>query len=473
MFRVSALLLACLAACAKSSSPTATPSLQAVQLLGTTAGDFDSHDTAAFDDGSYVVVGSFTGRAVFDRDGPNETMLEAAGPADSFVARYERDGSLRWVQPINGPGQQYVRAVSATADGSCIVAGVGWAEVAFADGSVLRNADGARGFAARIAGDGSILWTRGFGNPGTALDVEAIASFDDGSAIVAGSFWSRAVFGAGEANETELTHDDDRAFPNFVARIGPNGSLTFAWSLVDGAVNAIATLPDGSFYLTGGIRSTAVFAPGRTDAFAPTHSGNDGVDGFVARCSANGSIDWVRTTQASARWNAGAGWSVVAMSDGGCALVGRYTSDLMLDAGGPNETTLAGDEQLSTYAARYASGGDLRWARRIGSGFARQAPLGTTRNGDDLLLVAFTGDTSSADEFVRNPTLQLLDAGGNTTWRREDFDAVRLESMAIGDEGTITLVGTIQAPAMIAGAPLAPVESDAAPAGESVVARLR
>ena len=473
MTRVALVLFACLAACTKTSpEPVPIPSLQDAQLLGTTTGDFDSNDTAVFDDGSYVVVGSFAGEAVFDRGSANETTLEASGPLDGYVARYESDGRLRWVQSISGPGQQFARAVTAMPDGSCAVAGSGWAEAEFEDGTTLRNTDGHRGFVARFAGDGTIDWVRGFGDSSSALDVNAVQSFEDGGVLVAGYFWRRARFGGGEANETELTHDFERDFPDFVARFASDGSLVFAWLMTDGNINSLATLPDGSFFVTGGIRSTAVFAPGQTEEFAPPHGGNDAVDAFVARCDANGAVEWIHTAHPSAQWNSAAGWSVFAMADGGCALVGRYTSTLTLDEGGPDETTLEGDEQLSTYVARYTPSGSLRWARQMGTGFARNAPLGTTQSGDDVLLVAFTGETSSADQYVRNPALTRLDAGGRIDWTRDDFDVVRFGGLAANKEGTITMVGTIQAPALIAGAEVSPIGDDPDRV-ETVIVRLR
>ncbi|TAH35800.1 MAG: hypothetical protein EYC70_12295 [Planctomycetota bacterium] len=117
-----------------------------VSRVGDTLGDV-ARDVAAFDDGSFVITGTFRGTVVFGEGTPDEVSFSADGANDSFVAHLTADNALAWAARSGGTGK-----------------------------------DGAFG---------------------------AVVYFDN-SVGLAGRFNSPATFGRGDENETTLTSAGDR-----------------------------------------------------------------------------------------------------------------------------------------------------------------------------------------------------------------------------------------------------------------------
>jgi uncharacterized delta-60 repeat protein len=112
----------------------------------------------ALSDNSTVVTGSFFGPGTFGPGEPNETLLNADGYSDIFVARYNPDGTLSWAKRAGGP-----------------------------DASVTTTDEGI-----------------------------GITALSDDSTVVTGSFPITATFGPGEPNETELVSAGN--YDIFIAR---------------------------------------------------------------------------------------------------------------------------------------------------------------------------------------------------------------------------------------------------------------
>ena len=245
-------------------------------------GNMDSDWTggvSAFPDGSFVMTGGFEGTATF-----GAFPLTSFGDHDAFVARYNGDGSVAWAKSGGGTGDDHGNAVAALPDGACVIAGqfdqnatfegvplasstdaafiaryeadasLGWVQqvasidasealgaAGLPDGSVvvtgsygstahfgpsgeitLTEVDKSDVFVARYAADGQIAWAKSAGGP-SSDEGTCVAAFGNGSSIVAGIFSSTAVFGPGEANETALTAEGQT--DAFVAHYGADGSL--------------------------------------------------------------------------------------------------------------------------------------------------------------------------------------------------------------------------------------------------------
>jgi hypothetical protein len=91
---------------ALSAVTAAVPSATAQELeWATQAGSnsfADGRGIATDPRGNSYVTGEFFGTATFGAGEANETMLEAAGGFDVFVAKYARDGTLLWATSAGG-----------------------------------------------------------------------------------------------------------------------------------------------------------------------------------------------------------------------------------------------------------------------------------------------------------------------------------------------------------------------------------
>ncbi len=74
-------------------------------------------------DDSTAVTGYFSGSATFGESEPNEIVLESDGSEDIFVARYNPDGTLAWVQRAGGMDWDHGEGITTLSDDSTVVVG--------------------------------------------------------------------------------------------------------------------------------------------------------------------------------------------------------------------------------------------------------------------------------------------------------------------------------------------------------------
>ncbi|MBN2309113.1 MAG: hypothetical protein JXR94_09095 [Candidatus Hydrogenedentes bacterium] len=240
--------------------------LQWVATAGGTTADA-GYAVSAFDDGSCIVTGTFSGTATFGT-GAAETTLTAAGALDAFVAKYNSDGALAWVARIGGTtGDDEGNGVAVLDGGSCVVAGCFSGTATFEDAAKASGTDvigqgGQDVFVAKYDSSGSLLWVAVAGgvDNDAGYDVRPVA---DGTFVVTGSFQSTAVFGAGEANEsTQCSEGEDDVF---VAKLDADGALLWA-KRAGGSLSdigfGIGALPDGKSLVAGRFRGNAGFGAG-------------------------------------------------------------------------------------------------------------------------------------------------------------------------------------------------------------------
>ena len=221
---------------------------------------------AGFPDGSCVVTAFFNGGFTFGEGEANETQLVSDEIADIFVARYNADGTLAWARRAGGIATCTGNDIAAFADGSCVVAMRIEGTATIGSGGVNEinfTSDGETDVAvARYNADGTLAWAKRAG--GLSGDTPwGIATFADGSCVVAGSMSDVATFGPGEVNETKLTTTGE--FDVFVARLDPSGTLAWAkhaGSVMQDVARDITAFPDGSCVITGRFRDTATFGLG-------------------------------------------------------------------------------------------------------------------------------------------------------------------------------------------------------------------
>jgi hypothetical protein len=154
------------------------------------------------------VTGGFQSATTFGAGEANETVLNAAGGTDLFVAKYARDGTLVWVSSASGPDTEQGNGIATDPRGNSYVTGSFQGTATFVAGeaneTTLESEGGNDMFVAKYAPDGTLLWATRAGG----IDSDGgsgVATHPRGDASVAGVFEGMATFGAGEASETVLT----------------------------------------------------------------------------------------------------------------------------------------------------------------------------------------------------------------------------------------------------------------------------
>jgi len=197
-------------------------------------------------------------------------------------------------------------------------------------------------------------WAVQISGPGY-IDAEAVDYLSDGSLVVAGTFEDTAVFGDDEA---ELTAEGESNL--FLTRIDGDGQVI--WATMAGHVESltvrIAAQADDTILVSGVFSGTLVLGHGE-----PNETALDGGDesSFVAGYKDDGTLAWAELTN----WIDGSASMTTPVADGSVFLTRLFTSSIMLDEGGPNETELLGPGSEDHLAARYSTDGALEWAASI------------------------------------------------------------------------------------------------------------
>ncbi len=119
----------------------------------------------------------------------------AEGPADLdiFIAGFESDGSLNWVETFSGTGTDLVRALSVGPDGHLYLSGSFEGDLTIG-GDSLDSAGDTDGFIASLDADGNARWFRNLGGPGQDEVTDSTVSAA-GRMVVTGLFSETGDFG--------------------------------------------------------------------------------------------------------------------------------------------------------------------------------------------------------------------------------------------------------------------------------------
>jgi hypothetical protein len=279
-------------------------------------------------------------------------------------------GSLGAPMSLAGPGDQRVTAAAVAADGSVYVAGKFTGALGASFGGLVA-AGGTDAFVARYAADGTRAWVVRLG--GVWLDEAlGLALLPDGGVAIVGRFEGTATFGG-----TSLTSGG--SFDGFVARLGPDGAVSWARRLggqYQDAVRAVAADSAGDVYVTGDFY-------GSLDLGGIVLASAGYQDMFVARlAAADGATVWAAS-------GGGTGY------DQGRAIAIDPGSGDVVTAGvfAPNAviagTTLAGfpSSPSAVYVARYGGAdGTPRWALQLGDTQSDDAAAVAIDAGGDALV---------------------------------------------------------------------------------------
>jgi hypothetical protein len=316
---------------------------------------------AVLPDGSSVLTGEFEQTAVFDPSGPNETRLTVtSGFNNIFIARYNPDGSLAWARKDGTTNSSSGgNDIGVLPDGSIRIVGYFTGTTTFGTGETnnvtLTSPPGtgggyrSAGFVAAYNSDGSFAWVKESGKRANGL-----AMLTDGKVFVTGSFEASFTFGLGEPNETMISSKGGTDI--YVARYGLDGLL--AWARSAGSPDdlgyeegrAIAALPDGSTFVTGGFLGTSVF--GEAEANETTLTSAEFLDVFVSRYSATGSLVWAKSAQGISTNGYEAGTGVALTEDGSPLVTGRIRGAVVFGQGELNETVF-NTTTYQMFIARY------------------------------------------------------------------------------------------------------------------------
>lgn len=218
------------------------------------------------------------------------------GGLDVVVQRRDAGGTVLWSTSLATAANDRAYGVVAGADGGVLVAGYTRGDL---DGAHPSGASD-DAFVAAIAADGSLSWTTQLGDGAAADRFYAVTSDGAGGAWAAGyTSGSVAAPSAGD-KDALLVH---------VAADGAVASSTQLGGTGEDKGQAVSLAPDGGVYL-GGAAGAAM--PGATAA--------GGLDAYVARVAADGSLVWLQQIGTAETDQV---WGLVTRTDGSVVAIGH------------------------------------------------------------------------------------------------------------------------------------------------------
>ncbi|MCP4605865.1 MAG: hypothetical protein GY847_36015 [Proteobacteria bacterium] len=385
--------------------------------LGSVEGNADVSpiDIASFPDDSFVVTGEFTGTATFGKGQAGETTFSSAGHTDVFMAKYSSDGTIIWAKRAGGVnGFEHNHGVSILSDGSVILTGYFYSSTAiFGEGAgaiTLTKSAGYDCFIAKYDAAGGIVWVKQIKGTHNShiFEVDVIS---DGSSFVSGAYAETAIFGEGEANQTQMT--SIAGADSFVARYAPNGDVAWVKHVAcagDIHANYITVMPDGTSITVGHFTGTATFALGEANELSLVSMGSNDV--FIAKYGPNGDFIWAKRAGGV---DSDIGHAVRVFPDGNFVVMGPYGYTATFGLGEANEATILQKGGYDVFIAKYNQDGQLLWVTSAG-GNSHDIARGMSITSDNSIqITGYFGSWMTFGEGEVNEET-IYTGGGNDTF---------------------------------------------------------
>lgn len=294
-------------------------------------------------DGNCYVTGHYQSPdAEFDG-----VKLQQRGTYDLFVAKYDRDGKLVWIETAGGAGYDYGHGIAVDGRGDVIVTGAVVGKGRFGDVEVGDDT-GAHIFCAKYHPDGKLVWVKtAEGAAGGAGHGVAIDGRDQ--IYIAGVTSGTGRFG-GHALVTP------KGSSAVVAKLSPAGEvlwITQHFGESSCLFHELACDADGRVWACGMFKGRAIFG---SESFTTT--GPKDSDAFLSQFTPDGKLVWTRVGQGPA---VDYGLGVATDGKGNSYLTGEFTADFQL--GGAKLTSRGG---VDVYVAKFDEKGALRWITQAG-----------------------------------------------------------------------------------------------------------
>jgi hypothetical protein len=301
------------------------------------------------------------------------------GGCDMWVLKLDAGGKLVWQKTFGGANTEFSNDISATADGSYILAGS-------ASSSNTGDVGAGHGFydywVVKINASGTLVWQKTFGGSNTDVAL-SVASQADGAIVVAG------YTGSNNTGDLGATHGDDDMW---ILKLDATGKLL--WQKVLGGnsgddANTIIAATDGG-YVVGGYTSS-----NNNGDVGQNHGASDM---WIVKLDANGKLVWQKTLGGANNEYAN---SLCAGPDGSIIVAGNSASNQDGDVGSSH-----GDADI--WLVKLSSTGALISQMLKGGNGYEEAWGITSFPGEGYVVAGYTASNKSGDVGMNN--------GSNDAW---------------------------------------------------------
>ena len=279
----------------------------------------------------------------------------------------------------------------------------------------------------------------------TALAPAALAWSDDDAAVAIvarGGSWGNmqdvdvaadgSIYACGHIRgETDLDPhpikevmvDPGSSQAGLVVKLDSDGNYVWHATVdtTEGSITSCVVAGDGSVYATGFFRK-GVQVDGTDPLYAVTSAVNGNNDNaFVAKFSADGSGEWLRTVDAATDTASSYGYSVDVDSEGSAYVTGKFakTVDLDLDAGPGFVDSHTGNKHGRTFFVKLDAAGTNQWSHSWGGTAGTQGMALVVDNAGDIVVGGWTFPTVMDLDPDPDDELIVLSGGSSNHKKRQ------------------------------------------------------
>ncbi len=417
---------------------------QWVNGVGSTGGE-NSEAIAIDTDGNIYVAGFFGGPTDF---APNDVVhiLSPTADADIFIAKYNPNGELIWVNHLEGSllGTAYALDIDPT--GNVIVAGQFRETVDFDSGpdeTALSSNGTYDAFIAKYSSEGELVWAISYGGEGLD-DVFGIDIDASGNIYATGKFTDSVDFDPGNGESILDGPGGDAYF----AKFDPNGNLIWVQNIggtANDVGNGITTDEAGNVYIVGSFAGIVDANPG---AGYYELSSLSGASFFVLKLDADGHFIWAMQSEGA---SPAVGQSIAVDQTGAVYTSGFFSNTIDVD---PSDSTyeLSSNGQSDAFLLKLNIDGQFEWAHSFGNSFPDELTsikvdaenniyFGGFFNG--ILNWAIADSTLMLNSLEnRNALTGMLDSEANLKWVKQlAGNRTQINDIAIDNQKNVVASG--------------------------------
>lgn len=362
--------------------------------------------------GDVYVAGSLSGSADFDG-----TRSDGNGGVDGLIARVTPSGEVVWTQVLRSDFESTAFGVDTDSQGDVYVAV--WYNGSLSVGTLNapRSVNGGRGEAGddvalvKLSGDGDPIWIRTGNGSGTDVPLGGVAVDGHDRVYISGRFKNSVSFDTVQlqsmgGSDIFLVSFDRNGEVRWGTRFGGRSNFDEPYGL--------AGVGSGGVVMSGRFESEATFGD-------ESLVSSGGEDGFVARVSDLGQVEWSHRFGSAS--GSDLGYGVAVGPDETVHVAGVVSPGAEIDG-----VALNGRGKADAMVARFSATGELDWVRLF-AGSDDEIGHAVTVDSDGSVILAgqFRGVVTAANRTLRA-------AGEN--------DGFLLRLLSNGDEDVVANYGS-------------------------------
>ncbi len=391
--------------------------------------NFDGAYSIAVDgSGNSYITGSFIGTTTF-----GNTNYTAVGYTDMFIAKYDTDLNLEWINHLEGSGNDEGTSVVIDDNDNIYLAGNFSGNITIGS-TTFSESLGNDAFVAKLNNSGDVIWAIQL-NSDIIVNRPLLALDPSGYPYLTGAFKGVTAFGSIDLTSADADEDI------FIAKFDPStGNTVWAKQFGGEKVQSGTSLSinsSGDVYFAGCFFDSSAFGD-------ITLVASGGLDAYVGKMNSSGEIVWIKQISGPDWENA---ISIDLDFEGNCYVAGYFGGTTSF-----NSTQLSATGWEDMFIAKYTPTGEVLWVKQAGSSSncSNARSVKTDDTGNIYVTGYFTGPTFFDNTLMtsndRDVFVAKYDTDGDILWVKKaggaDYD--NGESVDIDASNTVHVTGYVR-----------------------------